>query len=296
MFSDACRMAGSFTRPVVMSARFVDGRCASGIGSFVVINPDGWAVTALHIMNEVSRQTEAANNYQAAEAARQAIYADKTLHKKERGTRLKALPQKNNDSITHSSGWWSWDNLIPDVEYYTVPSVDLAVIHFNGFNPAWVTNYPVFKDPTRSFDPGRSLCRLGFPFHEITPVFDTVNNRFELPPGSLPLPRFPNDGIFTREVHVLTPGNVQPFPLKFIETSSPGLRGQSGGPIYDTKGTIWGIQSRTVHLPLGFNPPVPGGKTGQTEHQFLNIGLGTHAETVVAALRHFGVSFSLSDY
>jgi hypothetical protein len=38
--------------------------------------------------------------------------------------------------------------------------------------------------------------------------------------------------------------------VKFIETSTPGLRGQSGGPLFDAKGEIWGIQSRTNFLEL----------------------------------------------
>lgn len=295
MFSDACRLASDFTRPIVMSTRFGDGRCASGIGTFVVINHDGWVVTAWHIIQEIERQTKAANEYQAAETARQAIYADRTLTKKERSIRLKVLPKISNESISHSSHWWSWD-AVKTGDIHAVPLADLAIIRLDGFNPAWVTNYPVFKDPTKGIEPGRSLCRLGFPFHSITPVYNTTTNTFELPSGSLPLPRFPNDGIFTREVYVATPGTQPPFPLKFIETSSPGLKGQSGGPIYDVRGAIWGIQSQTSHLPLGFNPPVPGGKPGQTEHQFLNVGWGVHVETVVAAFRHFGVAFNLSNY
>ena len=113
------------------------------------------------------------------------------------------------------------------------------------------------------------------------------------------MPFFPNDGIFTRVVDVAidpTTSNVPPppFPLRFIETSSPGLRGQSGGPVFDCKGTVWGIQSRTIHYPLGFSPPVPGGKPHEKEHQFLNVGWAVHVETIVGALRHSGIAFSLA--
>jgi hypothetical protein len=48
-----------------------------------------------------------------------------------------------------------------------------------------------------------------------------------------------------------------PFPLKWIETSSPGLKGQSGGPLLDERGTIWGVQSNTFSYNLGFSPQVP---------------------------------------
>ncbi len=146
--------------------------------------------------------------------------------------------------------------------------------------------------------PGRSLCRLGFPFHSVQPVFHPERNAFELPPGSIPLPLFPNDGILTRivEVEVAPPLDPPPpFKFQFIETSSPGLLGQSGGPIFDQNGTVWGIQSRTVHHPLGFSPPVPGGKPSEKEHQFMNVGWGVHAETIVGAMRDLGIAFALSN-
>ena len=37
--------------------------------------------------------------------------------------------------------------------------------------------------------------------------------------------------------------------------------------IFDKHGTLWGIESHTASLPLGFSPPTPGGKTSEKEHQ-----------------------------
>lgn len=69
-----------------------------------------------------------------------------------------------------------------------------------------------------------------------------------------------------------------------IETSSPGLRGQSGGPVYDREGRVWGIQSRTIHIPLGFDPTIIIDGVSTVEHQFLNLGIATHARTVLLFL------------
>ena len=66
-------------------------------------------------------------------------------------------------------------------------------------------------------------------------------------------------------------------------------RGQSGGPIFDTDGHVWGIQSRTAHISLGFDPVIEVGGQAATEHQFLNVGVGASSDTVVAFLRHIGV-------
>ena len=43
--------------------------------------------------------------------------------------------------------------------------------------------------------PGRSLCRLGFPFNNTATTFDEVSRTFTLAPQ---MTFFPNDGIFTR--------------------------------------------------------------------------------------------------
>ena len=50
--------------------------------------------------------------------------------------------------------------------------------------------------------------------------------------------------------------NASQRKVHYLETSSAGLLGQSGGPIFDIDGTVWAMQSRTTHLPLGFAPKV----------------------------------------
>src|SRR5690606_19258234 len=138
--------------------------------------------------------------------------------------------------------------------------------------------------------PGTSLCRLGYPFHAAMADYDEDNDMFRLAPNTLPIPRFPIEGIYTRAI--ITDQQYTPeHRLKFIETSSPGLRGQSGGPIFDKHGTVWGIQSHTTSLDLGFKPTVKDGKRDIVENQFLNVGVGTHPEVIVTMLNKLGVSY-----
>lgn len=101
--------------------------------------------------------------------------------------------------------------------------------------------------------------------------------------------------ILTRYLEV----SHNPFGYRnmFLETSSPGLMGQSGGSILDTSGTVWGIQSKTANLSLGFDPEVPdgnGGLTKRKEHQFLNVGWSTHPETIVGLLKEKGIAHTLA--
>ena len=81
------------------------------------------------------------------------------------------------------------------------------------------------------------------------------------------------------------------YQRSFLETSSPGLRGQSGGPIVDTEGTIWAIQSRTIHLPLGFNAKLEKDGREVEEHQFLNVGMGADAATIKGFLDFHEISY-----
>jgi hypothetical protein len=174
--------------------------------------------------------------------------------------------------------------------------VDLAFARLDPFDPASVTGYPVFKNPSKDFVQGTSLCKLGFPFHSFQPTYDEAKSTFLLPKEALPMPRFPIEGIFTRQVEVEVPDLPEqlPFPIRYVETSTPGLRGQSGGPTFDVQGRLWALQAKTQHYPLGFDPQIPGGKKNEREHQFLNVGLGVHAETIIGILNLHKIDYEVS--
>jgi hypothetical protein len=190
--------------------------------------------------------------------------------------------------------WGHRSSGLVDVAF--VAAVDLAVGRLDPFDPAWVAEYPTLKDPTKNFSPGASLCKLGFPFFEIKPTFDEATSMFSIPPEMRNLPFFPIEGIYTRDLNVPDPIGASPFPLTFLETSSPGLRGQSGGPTFDVMGAIWAIQSQTNCLPLGFSPEVKEGGKTHKEHQILNVGMGVHVKTVIGLLDQVGVGYRLSDH
>ena len=53
MFRQALAVAREFTRPVVLSRKTVGGVCSSAIGTFVVINREGWIITAGHMLQHL---------------------------------------------------------------------------------------------------------------------------------------------------------------------------------------------------------------------------------------------------
>ncbi len=298
VFRAANIIARQFTWPVVISVKHVSGKCSAGMGALVVINNEGWFVTAYHIVDQIEKLMTANGQVQAFIAQRAAIENNAALSSGQRKKQLAALGKLHKDAPEQFSIYYGRDGVqvANGGQFKSIPQIDIAVGKLEPFDPSWVSTYPTFKDPAKDYDPGQSLCKLGFPLHQLTPIYHDNPPRFELPPEALPLPFFPIDGILTRFANVVSPtvpGQPPPpplpFPLMWIETSSPGLKGQSGGPTFDSKGTVWGIQVQTTSYALGFaQKTIP--------EQYLNVGLGVHAQTLIDFFNHEGIKFQLSAY
>jgi hypothetical protein len=296
MFSKACALAKEFTKPIIISSRQANGNCNAGIGSYVVINDEGWIVTAYHIIDSIMSMNTATSQYTGFLAERKLIEDDQTLKKHQRINKLNAL-RIPNEIITNFSVWCGFMQApqISITNIIAIPDIDLAIGKLEPFDKSWVTTYPTFKHNQEVMQQGSSLCKYGFPFHSITPTF-VDGKGFELPPGSLPLPLFPLEGIYTRQVMVQS-NTYKPYPLMYIETSSPGLPGQSGGPTFDVHGNIWAIQSSTRHLKLAFgNNNVKGKEAEFLQNQYLHVGWGIHSDTIIGFLKENNINFNLSSH
>jgi hypothetical protein len=292
MFRVAFERVCKFTFPVVQIALTVEGKCSAGAAAFIVVNPEGWIVTAAHVMKNsvVLAQSEMA--VKDWEQKRETIKNDASLSAKARTKQLEVLGKINKKAARRGGSSWGFGGVqLMDVSI--LEEADLAVARLDGFDKASVVEYPVFKDPQKNFTPGTSLCKLGYPFTELTPTYDEASNAFNFPADQTEIAYFPIEGIFTRTINVTPPNPAPAFPLRFVETSSPGLRGQSGGPTFDADGVIWAIQSQTRHLPLGFSPEIKEAGKAQKEHQFLNVGMGVHVETVLGFLNQLGIKHNV---
>ena len=285
MFVEAFALAEHFTRPLVISTRRLSGAVESAVATWVLLNADGWVLTAGHVFDLWRGFELHLPEVRAHRAAEAAIAADASLDADGRRAALERLAGTADPAwIENCSAWWGTAGLaFRDVS--VVGELDLAIGRLEPVS-LLAGPYPTFKNPEVAFRPGRSLCRFGFAFEQLSVSFDPVRSVFTLDKPGLTL--FPIEGILTRIV--AGPG----APAQFIETSSPGLRGQSGGPVCDAQGRIWGIQSRTAHLPLGFNPTVTANGRTVEEHQFMNLGWAVHVRLVVDALRGRGVAVDMS--
>ena len=295
MFRSANTLARAFTRPVIMSRMTVSGACSASIGAFVVVNSDGWVVTASHILDHILTMYREEHEYLDHRRRESEIRADTSLDEKSRRKQLQALGKLQPDRTARASAWFGGAG--DSLEQITrISAVDLGIAKLKNFESTHIPSYPKFKADGPDCVPGASLCKLGFPFNQARPSWDDAAEAFRYPPEDLSPCCFPIEGIFTRTQQVVpqdAEGNAisSPFPLEYLETSTPGLKGQSGGPIFDVNGTIWALQCLTTHIPLGFSPPVTINGKQSVEHQFINLGMGPSAKTITAVLTDLGISF-----
>jgi hypothetical protein len=81
-----------------------------------------------------------------------------------------------------------------------------------------------------------------------------------------------------------------------IEMSTPGLRGQSGGPLFDNNGTVYGMQFSTKHLHLGFDMVdkeimVNTSTKKINDYAFLHLGQCIHVKAIKSFLQQHGVKY-----
>jgi hypothetical protein len=261
-------MATQFTFPYVGLRRRASGQLDSTLGAFVLLNDEGWALTAAHVVDEivsVQREIEA-------------------------GT---PPPSNPDDPCTHHVEVWAvpgFDRVRPGIAEAIVRGVaDLAVVKLDPFDPGCVEAFATLRDAVETpVSQGMSVCRFGYPFHTIEAGWDEARGEFVLPDGAFPVASFALDGIVSRfHRTVAEDGNE----ATFIATSTPGLRGHSGGPLLDVEGRVCGIQSHTTHLDLGFEGHFSAGERVVAERQFLNVGAATHVSDVRGVLDEAGITY-----
>lgn len=288
MFADAYQTATAFTAPLVTAFHRPDGGCGSMTGALVFLNNEGWALTAWHLVKDIREIDAQSGRNQTRIAEAQAVLADRSIDERERKHRLKAIGKPIRSEADRYYILCGQPGLKLG-NFVALESLDLAAIKLEGLDPSTIRNFPKIRDPATSpLRNGMSLLKLGFPFHAVTPTYDSTSNQFDFAPGSFPIPYFPIEGILTRFIEFTPAGSA--FPLMLLETSSAGLKGQSGGPILDQQGSICAIQSSTNVLDTGFDPPDPDNRNKKIR-QFFSVGLGIHAATICGFLRANGIRF-----
>ena len=198
----------------------------------MIVNSEGWFITAGHILKEIAALDEQVRNPEASDC----------------------------DKVTHYVSIFGATNS-PLCDILVEEELDLGVGRLENYSAPEDYMFPKLR--VREVEQGELLCRMGYPF------VDSIGPTWEQDKGFVftnlfPVPMFVNEALVSRFARLKSG--------VWIETSSPGLKGQSGGPLVDTDGFICGIQVNTCHYPLGFE--------GTGRDQVLNVGRAVHIETI----------------
>ena len=291
MFVDAIERIDPFTRPLHSIVRlYGHSDIIPGSATLFFVNEEGCAVTCKHVAELITNADAIYQNHLNFLAERRAIQREKNVahHLSRLEEKYKLRPET---LVRVRNSFINCVDVFREVSIDMHPTQDLAILRFRGYNRTLYRSYATFLRDTSRVKVGRSLCRLGYPFPDFTnfrfnPTTDDIEWTTE---GRTASPRFPIDGIITR---LLTENGE----VTAIEMSTPGLRGQSGGPLFDTNGLIYGMQSATRHLHLGFDIEnrdvlVNGRITRVSNYPFLNVGQCVHVDVIKQFLRERGVKY-----
>lgn len=290
MFNKAYNIAKKYTHPLIVSLLHYDGTIEGGLGSFIVLNDEGWCMTAAHNFGAAFTFNQHHIEIKEYNDKLEKINTDTHVNEQQKQV-LRQEIKANTKWITNFVILLGGQN-INILNSFIYHENDLAVFQIDPQFIKAQTIFPKIKN-SKNISPGTSLCKLGFPFIEVKPTFDFNTKQFLLPPNLLPIPLFPIEGIYTRNLlHGKTKDGT--MEIMYLETSSPGLKGQSGGPIFDTEGNIYAIQSQNATLPLGFKGVIYENGINIEENQFFNVGIGVHPATIEYVLNKHNIQYEIA--
>lgn len=292
MFEQAIQNMLQFTRPLHSISRTYGGLILPGSSTFFFVNDSGVAITCKHVLDLIPAADNINNNYQQFKIERDRIPKDGKYKRNLQGLELK-YKYTQESTVQLKNNFLNCFDKIDQIICHPHPTLDLAIIEFKGFNKIFYTSHAQFLKDSSKIQQGKYLCRIGFPF----PEFNNFKHNTALDDiewtntGNPNSPSFPIDGIVTRFV---ADANSS---ITGIEMSTPGLRGQSGGPLFDTEGKIYGMQFATNHLHLGFDMKdteiINNGKKSKVSNfPFMHVGICVHLDKIKEFLREHKINFT----
>lgn len=292
MFEKAIENISGFTRPLHTISRTYGGLLLPGTATYFFVNDKGVALTCKHVASLIPTANQINETYAKFKAERAKIPNDGKFARNLKGLEIKYKYNKETTVQLKLNFLNSFDK-IEQITTHVHPTLDLAILEFKGFNKILYNSHATFSDANDQIKQGKYMCRIGFPFPEFSNFkHNADNDDIEWTnTGNPNSPLFPIDGILTRFLGDSS-GNISG-----IELSTPGLRGQSGGPLFDLDSKIYGMQFATNHLHLGFDSKdreiiTDGKKTKVSNFPFLHVGLCIHVEKIKEFLKEHNIEFT----
>lgn len=294
MFVNAIRIVEGFTRPIRMISRnYGSGVVTPGAGTMFFVNEEGYAVTCAHVAREIVHADEMNRKYRTFRAETASLKKDGRYQSEMRLAEKRYGLQK--DKCAQMKFAYDGVGAFESITITVSGKYDIAILKFNELKGGAYTGHAVFAKDNSLIEPGKMMCRLGFPFPEFS-NFTYDAGRDDIlwtEEGKRQTPRFPIEGMITRHIA------DQEGQITGIELSTPGLRGQSGGPLFAENGVIYGMQSSTHHLYLGFDIHEKrkiGGREEMVNNQpFLHVGQCVHLDVIKQFLDENHIRYYVGD-
>lgn len=285
MYKKSIKENSKYLLPFIEGIKYYGSdNIVQGLGTMILLNKNGDVLTCKHIANQFIVNNELGRLY--PNLINELDKADT----KEEKEKLEKKYNLNKESVVLSNINLPFE-VTGDVEINVKfhDYLDLALINFKNCKLS-SDNYPIFSK--KMPEQGQSVCKLGYAFPEYD-IFEYSKERHNIILKQNRIenfPLFPMDGIVTR--HILDKNNN----LSMFEMSTPGLRGQSGGPIFGPDGVVYGIQCMTKHLDLNFDVHQTvnrGNKKIKVDFTpFINLGIGISSEEIIKFLEINKIEFN----
>jgi hypothetical protein len=281
MFKTAIEKVGGFTRAIhFISNIYGEKEILPGAATLFFVNEDAVAITCKHVSSLIRQSGEISRKYLEFQEEKKQLAKSAKYNKN-----LKELKEKYGYDNPDNACQFLYQlvdcvDRVATIDVIEHPIADLAILKLKGFTSRHYNEHAVFAKSSDELQPGLFLCRLGYPFPEFSNfIYSEADEKIGWSSQPTRAVRFPIEGMVTR--HLGSAGGK----ISGVELSTPGLRGQSGGPLFDSNGLIYGMQSMTNHLHLGFDMKnqemVSGGKKIKITNQpCLHVGLCVHVNLI----------------
>jgi hypothetical protein len=272
MFVNAIKEVTKFTRPLQTITRaYGNKHITPGLSTMFFVNEMGTAVTCKHVSQLIIASEQRNKQFLNFKAEVAKLPRDHNFKRSLKGLEIK-YKYKKDTTVQIKNSFMGAVDRFDQITVKQHPKYDLAIVQLKGFNEIKYEGFARFLKDTSKIEQGKYLCRLGFPFPEFNNFkYEESQDDIQFDPSKRAIvPIFPIDGIVTRNI-------VENNELMGIEMSTPGLRGQSGGPLFDENGIVYGMQQSTKHLHLGFDIEdkellIKGEMKKINDYAFLHLG------------------------
>ena len=292
MFENAIENALLYTRPIHIISRNLSGQITPGAATLFFVNESGVALTCKHVARLLTSSENSNRRYREYRNKLQTMSAE-DIEGNAKANLLVEYGYNDSTTVQVKTKFINCFDRITKITAHLHPTFDLAIVKFHGFERILYRQHAVFCRKNQMPRPGKFLCRVGFPFPEFTNFrYNKASDEMEwTQEGVINSPSFPVEGMLTRFI-----GDSGTRAIMGIELSTPGFRGHSGAPLFDERGTVYGMQFATKHLHLGFDIfdqeiDHNGRRVKVSNHPFLHAGMCVHAERMKEFMTEFNVKF-----